>query len=119
MLSKIALFAKMSVRDAEIFTSLTKTRAWFEVPGVWKFNTKKSISSVCDIEHFMDSHIHPSKKVTQHEFDQLYSVVHGILFVMLGLFVIGKPLYMSFHYYIMFASLDRAKGEKIGGDIKI
>ena len=33
--SKIALFAKMSVRYANIFTSLIKTRAWFEIPGVW------------------------------------------------------------------------------------
>ena len=32
VLSKMALFTKMSVRDANIFTSLMKTRAWFEIP---------------------------------------------------------------------------------------
>ena len=34
VLSKIALFVKMSVRDVNILTSLTKTRACFEIPGV-------------------------------------------------------------------------------------
>ena len=35
VLSKMALFAKMSVRYANIFTSLIKTRAWFEIASVW------------------------------------------------------------------------------------
>ena len=35
VLSKMAISTKMSVRDANISTSLMKTRAWFEIPGVW------------------------------------------------------------------------------------
>ena len=31
VLSKFLFFAKMSLCDKDIFTSLTKTRAWFEI----------------------------------------------------------------------------------------
>ena len=33
--SEMAIFAKKAVRYVNIFTSLMKTRAWFEIPGVW------------------------------------------------------------------------------------
>ena len=35
VLSKMVLYAKMSVRDAHMFTSSTQTKAWFEIPDVW------------------------------------------------------------------------------------
>ena len=41
--------------------------------------------------------IHPSKKVTQHDFDQLYQSVYGFIFIMLG--IIWKLDYLSFHWY--------------------
>ena len=43
--------------------------------------------------------IHPSKKVTQHHFDQLYQSVYGFIFIMLG--IIWKLDYLSFNWYFI------------------
>ena len=50
-----------------------------------------------DNMHFKDTiHLHPSKKVTQHDFDRLYQSVYGFIFIMLG--IIWKLDYLSFHW---------------------
>ena len=48
VLSKIAFLPKMSVRDTNIFTSLMKTRAWFEIPGVWCGSISMRLKSVIE-----------------------------------------------------------------------
>ena len=48
---KEGTFANMSVRDANIFTSLMKTRAWFEISGVWYGSIFMRLTSVGLIEN--------------------------------------------------------------------
>ena len=43
--------------------------------------------------------IHPSKKVTQHDFNQLSQFVYEFVFIMLG--IIWKLGYLSFHWYFI------------------
>ena len=44
-------------------------------------------------------YLHPSKKVTQHDFNRLYQFVYGFVFIMLG--IICKLGYLSFHWYLI------------------
>ena len=39
-------------------------------------------------------HLHPSKKVTQHDFDRLYLFYSGFLFIKLDIPI--KPVYLPF-----------------------
>ena len=41
-----------------------------------------------------ETKVHPSKKVTQHDFDRLYFFYPGVLFIKLD--IPGKPVYLPF-----------------------
>ena len=43
--------------------------------------------------------IHPSKNVTQHNFNRLYQFIYGFVFIMLR--IIWKLGYLSFHWYLI------------------
>ena len=57
--------------------------------------------------------IHPSKKVTQHNFDRLNFLYPG--FVLIKLDILGKPVYLPFNnddaLFVRIVSLGRVQGE--------
>ena len=64
-------------------------------------------------------YVHPSKKVTQHDFNRLYQFVYGFVFIMLGIilkaWLFVFPLILHF---VMFAFQERAQGDLIGFNVK-
>ena len=60
------------------------SRSW----DSWKFTKLRHVP--------LSSLIHPSKKVTHHNFNRLYQFVYGFVFIMLG--IIWKLGYLSFHW---------------------
>ena len=60
-------------------------------PAIWAWGVSRN----CPLA--MVIHIHPSKKVTQHNFDRLYFFHHGFIFIMLD--IPGKPVYLPFDHW--------------------
>ena len=77
-------------------TWLPILRSWFS-HWIWNINNKCTCAD--DLILPTCVHVHPSKKVTQHDFDRLYFFYPGFLFIKLD--ISGKPVYMPFDWCLI------------------